>query len=389
MMNKIACPKCGHSFELTDAVAGPLVAKAQQEAAAEADRRIEAARLQLQAEASQKATEASQNAIAAALEAAKKSEASRLAVEARLQEYEAKLTTAQAAQADALASKRKLEEERRELELTIQQRVNEGLTVTRQAAERAAEERLAGQVAERDATIASMAKTVEDLRRKAEQGSQQTQGEAQELALEAALTTAFPSDQVEPVGKGVSGGDVVQHVVSPAGPCGKILWESKNTKAWSAAWLPKLRDDGRAASAELLVLVSTALPKDMATEFGLVEGVWVCLPKHAVSLASALRQALAEVSSARSAGQGLETKAGLAYGYLVGPKFKARVSAIVEAFTAMREDLESERRAIQKQWAKREAQIERVLGGTVGMYGDLQAIAGRSLSEIEGLELKT
>ena len=167
---------------------------------------------------------------------------------------------------------------------------------------------------------------------------------------------------------------------------GVILYESKNTKSWSDGWLAKLRDDGRNAKADLLVIVTVALPKGVES-FDQVEGVWACAPRYAVTLAVALRQVLTEVAAAKAAGEGVETKAGHVYQYMVGPRFKSRVTAIVEAFTSMREDLEAERRAITKQWGKREAQIERVLQGTVGMYGDLQAIAGKSLAEIEGLGL--
>ena len=381
-MDKIECPKCHHKFELTEAISGPLVAQAQRAAQAEADARVEAARKEIEAEAQAKASLESAEMIKMATQNVAEAKRECKAAADSERAMQEKLATAQAAQAEAMRKSRELDEQRRELELTIERRTTEGLAQAQAVAERTAEERLGGKLAERDLQIESLKKASEELQRKLTQGSQQTQGEAQELALESALRARFPTDTIESVEKGVLGADCL-HVVHD---CGRILYESKNTKAWSAGWLTKLRDDGRAAKADILVIVSTALPKGVDA-FDLYEGVWVCLPRHAVTLAVALRTVLAESSVARAAGEGVETKSGLVYQYMVGPRFKARVSAIVEAFTTMREDLDAERRAIGKQWSKREAQIDRVLLGTVGMYGDLQAIAGKSLAEIEGLSL--
>jgi hypothetical protein len=241
---------------------------------------------------------------------------------------------------------------------------------------------------EKEQTITSMQKQIEELKRRAEQGSQQLQGEVQELELESLLSGKFPLDQIQPVAKGEYGGDVLQLVTSPLGQaCGTILWESKRTKNWSDGWLVKLREDQRQAKAELAVIVSQALPKDVDT-FDLVQGVWVTHPKEALPLAMALRQGLMEVAAAKQATVGQQTKMEIVYDYLMGPRFRQRVQAIVEAFSTMQEDLDKERKVITKQWAKREEQIGRVMQATVGMYGDLQGIAGKTLQEIEGLELK-
>jgi hypothetical protein len=180
---------------------------------------------------------------------------------------------------------------------------------------------------------------------------------------------------------------VVQRVVAAGGQVsGTILWESKRTKNWSDAWLVKLREDQRTAKAEIAVIVSQALPKDVDT-FDVVDGVWVAHPRAAIPVAAILRQSLLDVALARSASEGQQTKTEMVYQYLTGPRFRHRIEAIVEAFSTMQDDLERERKAIMKQWAKREVQIERVMQATVGMYGDLQGIAGKTLQEIEGLEL--
>lgn len=218
-------------------------------------------------------------------------------------------------------------------------------------------------------------------------GSQQLQGEALELELETALRTRFPHDLIEPVGKGEFGGDVIHRVNTVAGQaCGALLWETKRTKNWSDGWLAKLRGDQRAAGAAIAVLVTTTLPREVET-FAYIDGIWVTDFRSAVPLAIALRHSLVEIATARQVQEGQETKMELVYQYLTGPKFRHRVEAIVEKFSEMQADLDRERKAMTRLWAKREAQIQGVVESTLGMYGDLQGIAGKALQEIEGLDL--
>jgi hypothetical protein len=265
--------------------------------------------------------------------------------------------------------------------------VQAGLTEVRSQAKREAEEGLKLKVAEKDQTIASMQQKIEELKQRAEQGSQQLQGEVQELELEQTLRAKFPHDTIEPVPKGEFGGDTLHRVGSPSGlMSGTILWETKRTKNWSNGWLVKLRDDQRTAKADLSVLVSHTLPEGIET-FDVIDGVWITHPRCVLPVATILRHLLLQVSSTRIIAEGQQTKAEMIYEYLTGPRFRQRVEAIVEAFSCMQDDLDRERKAIMKQWAKRQEQIERVMGATVGMYGDMQGIAGKSLREIEGLEL--
>ncbi len=305
-----------------------------------------------------------------------------------LKQRDIKLADAQKAQADLIRKQRELDDAKRELELTVEKRVQTDLAATREKAKKEAEDEMKLKVMEAEQTIASMQRQIEDLKRRAEQGSQQLQGEVQELELEALLGTRFPRDTIQPVPKGEFGGDILHRVIGPLGQqCGTILWESKRTKNWSDGWLPKLREDQRAAKAEIAVIVSQVLPKDVET-FGLVDQVWVAHPKLALPVAIALRQTLIEIACARQASEGQQTKMEMVYQYLTGPRFRHRIQAIVEAFSSMREDLDRERKAITKQWSKREEQIDRVMQATVGMYGDLQGIAGKTLQEIEGLEFQ-
>jgi hypothetical protein len=189
------------------------------------------------------------------------------------------------------------------------------------------------------------------------------------------------------VPKGEFGGDALQKVNSQSGvPCGSILWESKRTKTWSDSWLTKLRDDQRTAKADVCVIVTQTLPKVVET-FDLIDNVWVTTPRAAIPVAPMLRQGLLQISQTRALSQGQHTKAEMVYEYLTSTRFRQRIEAIVEAFTLMQEDLDKERKVITKQWAKRGEQIERIMNSTVGMYGDLQGIAGKSLQEIEGLDM--
>lgn len=305
-----------------------------------------------------------------------------------LDQNNVKLAEAQKEQAELIRKKRELDDAKREVELTVEKRIQESLDATREQAKKEAEESLKLKVQEGEQKIASMQKTIEELKRKSEQGSQQLQGEVQELAFETFLSGKFPQDSIEPVAKGEHGGDILHRVRGSLGqPCGTILWESKRTKNWSDSWLAKVRDDQRTAKAEVAVILSQVLPKDVET-FAQIDDVWVAHPRVILPLAVALRQTLIEVTLAKKSTEGQQTKMEMVYQYLTGPQFRQRVQAIVEAFSSMKEDLEKEKTIFTKQWAKREKQIERVMHSTVGMYGDLQGIAGKTLQEIEGLEMK-
>ncbi|MES2208234.1 MAG: DUF2130 domain-containing protein [Pseudomonadota bacterium] len=304
-----------------------------------------------------------------------------------LKSRDEKLAEAQKAQADVIKQKRELEDAHREIELTIQKRVQEDLDATRAKARKDVEDELNLKVREKDQTIISMQHTIEELKRKAEQGSQQLQGEVQELELESVLRTKFVFDSIEPVPKGEYGGDALHRVFNGGQAVGSILWESKRTKNWSDSWLVKLREDQRTAKAEIAVIISQTLPKGVEA-FEIVDGIWVAHPRVMLPVATILRQSLIDVHGARQTSEGQHTKTEMIYQYLTGSRFRLRIEAIVEAFSTMQEDLDKERKAIMKQWAKREEQIYRVMAATVGMYGDLQGIAGKSLQEIEGLNIE-
>ncbi len=409
----ITCPTCQAEIKLTESLAAPLIESTRREfeerlARKDADIATWERALHKREEALSKAQETIDDQVAEKLQKARATIAIEEAKKARLvletdlaqqakeitdlqdilKRRDEKLAEAQQTQADLLRKQRELDDAKRELDLTVEKRVQADLAATRDQAKKEAEESLNLKVKEKEQTIASMQKQIEDLKRKAEQGSQQLQGEVQELELEALLGGKFPLDMIQPVRKGEHGGDVLHVVMGPPGQaCGTILWESKRTKNWSDGWLTKLRDDQRAAKAEVAVIVSQALPNSVET-FDFIDGVWVTHPRAALPIAVMLRYTLIEIATARQASEGQQTKMEMVYEYLTGSRFRQRVEAIVEAFSSMKEDLDKEKKAIMKQWAKRDEQIDRVMQATVGMYGDLQGIAGKTLQEIEGLELR-
>ncbi len=222
----------------------------------------------------------------------------------------------------------------------------------------------------------------DELKRKLEQGSQQTQGEVFELQLEELLRSAFPADHIEPVPKGMNGADLVQRVLNRSGQlCGTIVWESKRTKNWSDGWLQKLKDDQRVLRAEIAVLVSEVMPKD-CNNFMQLSGVWVSHISCAVSLAAVMRQYLLHLASTRAIAVGTAEKMEVLYRYVSSTEFRQRVEAVAETLIAMQKDLQEEKRVAERIWAKRDKQIERVIANTSGIYGDLQGLIGTSLQDI-------
>jgi hypothetical protein len=407
----IVCPKCSHHIPLTESIAAPFLEAArkdfQQKLAA---REVQFARmaddLRHQQEDLSKAREgleeqvrqrlAVERAQVVAIEAKKAREqvAGDLAAlrqqltenEQLLKKRETKLAEAQQAQAEALRKQREFEEKTRELEITIETRVQASQAELMAKAKQAAVDELRAHVSQKDTQIESLGRTVEELKRKLEQGSQQTQGEAFELELENLLRGKFPLDLIEPVAKGETGGDIVQTINARGGAsAGVILWELKNTKTWSDTWLPKLRDNKRATKADVALIVSAALPKGVET-FDLIDGVYVTHARCAVPVALTLRQGLLEIANARTAQQGQQSKAEQVYNYLTGSRFKQRIEAVVERFKEMRDDIDKERKFITKAWAKREAQVTAMVDSTVGMVGDLHGIIGQAMPEISVID---
>jgi len=284
--------------------------------------------------------------------------------------------------------KSSLEEREKNVDLEVARRIDSERANIYTEASRKAGEEYQLKDKDKDKKITDLIEQIEELKRKAEQGSQQAQGEVLEIELEQMLKLAFPYDIIEPVPKGTKGADVLQKVNNPMGQyCGTIIWESKRTKGWSDGWIDKLKDDQREVKADIAVLMSIVLPKEI-NGFSQFKGIWVTSYPLAVALAVALRANLIEVASAKQAAVGKVEKMEAIYNYLSGTEFKQKVEAIVEAFVTMNTDLAKEKVAMEKLWAKREQQIKKVVISTARMYGDMQGIIGASLPEIKSLELK-
>lgn len=409
----ITCPQCKSEVKLTESLAAPLVKQTEERyrrMMEERQKDLEGERDKLRArEASlQKAQEdldatlrqrLAQERRTIADEEQKKARASLQAdldaakqekdvVQTELDASRKKLLDARALELQLRQERQSLKEAQDQFELDKQRAIDEAKAGIRAEAAQQAEQQASFKLMEKQKTIDDLQLKLKEAVQKAEQGSQQLQGEVMELQLEALLRTKFPRDLVEPVAKGESGGDALQRVFGASDvSCGSILWESKRTKAWSDLWLSKVREDMRTAGADVAVIVSQALPKGVDT-FECIDGVWVTSFRCALPLCSSLRQALIQVHANKRALEGQQTKQERLFDYLTGTGFKNRVAAIVERFKELQDDLDKERKAITKMWAKRQQQIDGAIESTVGMFGDFQGIAGKSLQEIEGLDVQ-
>jgi len=240
---------------------------------------------------------------------------------------------------------------------------------------------------QKDEQMEQVKRQLEDMRRKAEQGSMQTQGEAQELAIEEWLTVQYPIDSIEEIKKGARGADCLQIVnTHQMQNCGMIYYESKRTKDFQPSWIEKFKADIREKGADIGILVTSVLPKDM-DRMGQKDGIWICTYEDFKALSAIIREQVISVSRAMKSQENRSDKMGLLYNYMTSNEFKMQIEAIVEGFTQMQTDLQKEKNAMARIWKQREKQLLKVLENTTGMYGSLQGIAGNAIGHIEALEL--
>lgn len=283
---------------------------------------------------------------------------------------------------------RESKKEKDEAKLEMHKKLMEGEEKIKLDERKKAEEEQRSKVLELQKQLMDVSKANDDLRRKINQGSQQTQGEAFELEFEKMLRSEFPNDQIKEVAKGTKGGDLIQEVNDRNGNnCGKILWEMKNTKTWSELWVDKLKGDQRATIADYAVLISDALPEKIDSA-RFYKNIWVTKRSFVIGLASALRLNLIQISMAKRAVEGKKGKSDLLFSYLSGTEFRLRVEAIIDAFTNMQIEVEKEKRYFSNKWARDEKNIRQVIDNTYGMHGDLKGIVGNSLPQIKGLDVE-
>jgi hypothetical protein len=379
----VQCPKCGERIAVAEALSKQVEETLRSEYEL---RSAEERQRQKQEYEEVLAAERDRIAAEAALQASGAVGIELEDLRAALEEASHRLEAAGARELELRKERRGLLDREANLELEISQKLDEERKkIEERVTERLGESHRLEKLQD-DQKLRELTGKIEELERKAKQGSQQTQGEAIEVELEDLLQATFPHDQITPVGKGIRGADVVQRIYVQAGQCcGTIVWESKNTKNWSDAWPDKLKEDLRVVKGDCAVLVSVALPPGVMS-FEYREGVWVTSRACAMALASVLRAGIIEVATARAAATGLSQKMGLVYEYLSGVEFRQRVQAIVEAFVAMSDDLQREKRAMETQWARREKLMDRVLRNVSGLYGDVRGMIV-TLPQVEILEL--
>jgi len=279
----------------------------------------------------------------------------------------------------------KTKDDQRDIEFQKKLLEEEGLIKNK--AKQEAEDASIFQIAQKEKQLQDLRKQLFEAQRKAEQGSQQTQGEVLELELEELLKREFPRDEIIPVAKGKHGADINQVVFDNYGHrCGTVMWESKRAQSWTEGWVDKLKGDQRNLKAEIAVIVTTVLPKDMRG-VGQKDGVWITDFNSVIGLAIAFRTNLVQLTTLKLANVGKNEKMEVLFDYLTGAGFNQRIEAIIDAFRGMRSDLQKERDAYAKIWSKRETQINRVIESTAGMYGDLEGLTGQALPKIDILEL--
>jgi hypothetical protein len=415
MATQIKCPSCSFEFPLEEALSGELksliekekqelrqqmldykknaeqkIKQVEEEKKAEAQKQETAFQQKLQDELKRKNIELEEN-IRKSLSADFENQLKLL--QQSNKDNEEKLKLARAKELDFLKKEEELKNKEAELELSIQRKLKEerdrlieNLRNIEEQKSAAKEEQYQLKVKELEKQLDVQKHLAEEMKRKAEQGSMQLQGEAQELLLEYLLRESFPYDTIDEVGKGIEGADCIMIVRNRLGEeCGKIIFESKRTKAWSNGWVDKLKVDMRNTQAELAILVSQVFPKDMNC-FGEKDGVWICSFKEVVALTSALRNAIIRVAEAKKNEENKGEKMQLLYTYLTGVEFRQQIEAIVEGFVALRTSITKERVQMEKMWKEREKQLDRVLASTSGLYGSIKGIAGSSIGNIPLLD---
>jgi hypothetical protein len=391
MENKIKCPSCGHQFEATDAI--------RDEVQRELNLKAKDWQLKKEEEYKKKEEEISKKHQDEMLKQKNQMEEmirKNVAADYELQlkilkesndSNEIKLKESRNKELEFLRKEAELKNKTAELEIEIEKKLMAKSEEITQTIRKQESEKNELKQKEYEKKMEDQRRMIEEMQRKIEQGSMQMQGEVMELALEDLLKSEFKFDIIEEVKKGATGADVIQTVVNSSQQiCGKIIYESKRTKSYSDSWIDKLKNDQREEGAALAVLVTEVMPKDM-TRFGNKDGVWVCNFQDVKSMSHILREMIIREYSVRASEENKGDKMSLLYQYITSEEFRHRVEAIVEAFSSMKNDIESERRLFTKRWKEREKQIEIVMNNTINMYGSVKGIAGNAVGNVKALEL--
>lgn len=390
MATDIKCPNCGHQFEPNDAIRDEVEKELRSKIAEWQKKKTEEFQSKLDEE---------KKSIQRSLEEnLRKSISNDYENQVRLleqnnKEAQDKLRIARQKELEFLQLEQSLKNKEEELEITVQKKLQAERERLSDDIRKIEEQKIAARENEFQLRMKEMEKQLEDqkrlaeeMRRKAETGSSQLSGEVQELALEEMLRVAFPFDTVMEVKKGVEGADCMLVVHNSQGiECGKIIFESKRTKAFSNNWVDKLKTDMRSKQADLAILVSQVYPKGMEC-FGEKDGIWIASFRECVGLTMALRNAIIRIAETKRSEENKGEKMQMLYNYLTGIEFRQQIEAIVEGFMAMKQSISRERIQMEKIWKEREKQLEKVLLSTSGLYGSIKGIAGASIQNIPLLE---
>lgn len=383
MPAEIKCPKCGHEFEPNEAIREEVEKELRSKAADWQKKKNEEFQVKLDEERKRLQQTLEENI--------RKTISSDFENQLRLlqqsnKDNEEKLKQARQKEFEFLQKEQALKNREAELEITVQKKLQVEREKLSEDIRKIEEQKVAAKETEYQLRMKELEKQLEDqkkladeMKRKAEQGSMQLQGEVQELALEEMLRTSFPFDEISEVGKGVRGADCIQTVRNNFGQeCGKIIYESKRTNAFGTDWIEKLKTDMRSLGAEIAVIVTKTMPKEMDC-FGIKDGVWICSFDEVKALASVLRDGVIRVFNAAKSQENKGDKMHLLYDYLTSTEFDEQWKAIREGFMSMKLSIQKERDAMEKLWKAREKQLEKVLLNAAHIRGSIEGISGNDV----------
>ncbi|MES9942483.1 MAG: DUF2130 domain-containing protein [Candidatus Thiodiazotropha sp. 6PLUC2] len=407
--NNIKCPNCGVEIDVNEILYHQLdeelkkkyndqISKERKELVANEEK------LKAEREAIEHEKESYKDKLASAIQDGLKAESGKLKIELKKQaeeEQEERLAALQKElvskseqvkelnkfKADIERLKREKDELKDKIELEAQQQINKTLSEEKEKIRKSEAQKAQLNISEKEQIINQLKEQLQEAQRKADQGSMQLQGEVQELAIEEWLAVQFPLDSIDEIKKGERGADCMQTINTHSRTnCGTIYYESKRTKNFQPTWIEKFKSDIRDRNADIGVLVTEAMPAGME-RLGLKDGIWICSFDEFKGLCTVLRESVIQLSMAITTQENKGEKMGMLYDFLTSNEFRLQIEAIVEGFTQMKTDLESEKRSMQGIWKKREKQIDKVLLNTNHMYSSIKGIAGSAVQSVALLEL--
>ncbi|HQY88079.1 MAG TPA: DUF2130 domain-containing protein [Tepidisphaeraceae bacterium] len=400
---KIRCPSCATDFVLTDAIAGPYMESVRLEFQNKFNTdRAKLDELQRKLKAETESIEQQKNQIeetiksklqlerVKVIEEEKKKAGEEMRgqfeqIQKQLVEERTKREASQKAELELRGMKDAIELKEKEMDLLLARARDEA----KESAQKSKDDEFRLKEADKNKVIDDLKKKLDEALRRAEQGSQQTQGEVLELDLQNTLAINFVHDRITEVPKGFQGGDALQFVCNDhRQDCGVIFWEFKRTKTWQDAWLEKARTDRLAAKAQAAVIVTTAPPAKEFLGLARINDIWVASPSFVVPVAMLLRQGLIGAAQVRRNFEGKADKQSELYDYIAGPEFSSRIKYLIETFVMMKNDLDTERRSMEKIWKAREKQIEKIICNSSQLAGELAGIVGRDAPALPSLDLK-